>query len=38
VVGQLYLALLVARLVGLHIARIAASEQTECPAHREPPQ
>ncbi|HBP22572.1 MAG TPA: hypothetical protein DEA08_32930 [Planctomycetes bacterium] len=38
VVGQLYLALLVARLVGLHIARIAASEQTECPAHREPAQ
>lgn len=36
VTGQLYLALLVARLVGLHIARVAASELTECPAERGP--
>jgi hypothetical protein len=34
VIGQLYLALLVARLVGLHIARLAADELTECPAER----
>lgn len=35
VIGQLYLALLVARLVGLHIARLAVNQLTECPAERD---
>lgn len=35
VVGQMYLALLVARLVSLHSSRIAANEQTECPESRD---
>lgn len=36
VIGQLYLALLVARLVGIHSARLAANELTECPSERAP--